>query len=612
MTTVIRSLNIPLINGLAALTFIVLTLVILIYGQPIIMPVALAILFAFILTPVLKSLERLGLNRISAVCALVAFGTLCIACLLTLACIQANDLIANLPSYWDKADSYVRHFAGNNSFVMTMWNQVQGVVKPQLAAGEMATKGPSLAVVSSPELGWLSSVPGILIALLAPLANLAAVIVLTIFMLIFREDIRNRFVGALGETQLLNTTRVMNDTSERLSNYLLGLFSVNFGFSVVLAVGLFFLGVPYALVWGVISFFFRFVPYLGSTLSMTLPLVTSVLSQQSWFAAIGVIVLYGTLEFITGNFIEPNLFGNSVGMNPVALLVALMFWAWAWGPIGMAMAIPLTLIIVTLGRHLPCFGALDKLAGNSDPLPHHVLMYQRLLSHDVDEPRKIIEKEMESTTFYHATENSLMRALYLAKGELRAKRITSKDFREMEEHAQELVTQLIAEQAAKRPRDKTVPKDAESINDHKLRGVVVVSDDIAARLGAEIAITATNTVHWEIVTEHEYARLHHCLSVAPDVVLVAGAPPNGLTSLHRICRRVRRMGYTGKMIVGYWRGRPLSRPNKKMLASVGADFFSHRIWTVSRLLAHLDEIQTEEHFDPMAKVETAHDDLVKL
>jgi predicted PurR-regulated permease PerM len=613
-----RSLNAPLLNGLAALTFVVLTLVILIVGQPIIMPVALAILFTFILTPVVRLLERMKLGRIAAVCTLVAIGSLCVASLLTLAAIQTNDLVANLPTYWDKADAYARHFAGDNAFLTKLWDQVQQFVKPQLNAGEIAARNPGASAESVPGLGWLSSIPGVLISLLAPLANLVAIIVLTIFMLIFREDIRNRFIGALGETQLLNTTRVMNDTSERLSNYLLGLFSVNFGFSVVLATGLFLLGVPYALVWGVVSFFFRFVPYLGSTLSMTLPLVTSILSQHSWFAAIGVVVLYGALEFTTGNFIEPNLFGNSVGMNPVALLIALMFWAWAWGPIGMAMAIPLTLIIVTLGRHLPCFGALATLAGNSDPLPEHVLMYQRLLSHDPDEPKKIIKKEIENSSFYHATENTLMRALHLAKAELRAKRITDKDYREMEEQSQELVDELVAEKMEKKPKhthesEHDELNDAESINSRqKLRAIAVVSDDIAAQLGAKVAITATHMIEWEFITEREYLRLHNCMSVPPEIVLVAGAPPNGLTNLFGICRRIRRLGYSGKIIVGYWRRRPLSRQTKRMFTASGADFFSHRIWTVSRLLAHLDEIQDDEHAVKDTKVLAGQDDLVKL
>lgn len=204
-----RSLNVPLINGLAGLAFVVLTLVILIVGQPIIMPVALAILFAFILTPVVRGLESLHLSRIAAVCVLVAFGTVCLASLVIMAGVQANDLVGNLPTYWDKTDSFVRHFAGENAFLMKMWDPVQQLVKPQLYAGEIAAKEPGAASMNFPGLGsWLSSISGVLVSLLAPLANLVAIIVLTIFMLIFREDIRNRFIGALGETRLLNTTRV--------------------------------------------------------------------------------------------------------------------------------------------------------------------------------------------------------------------------------------------------------------------------------------------------------------------------------------------------------------------------------------------------------------------
>ncbi len=297
----VKTLNYNLINGLCLFAFIVLALTVVILGKPVLMPVALAVLFTFILTPVVGVLERLGIGRVASVCVLVASVGCVLAALVAMAFVQANELIGNLPTYWEKTQTYVDSYVENRKLLSKFWEQIQVAIEPQATApASTVDDTPAPLLMGSTGSSWLTSIPSMLGSLFAPLANSAAVIVLTIFMLIFREDIRNRFIGALGESRLLNTTRVMNDTSERLSNYLFGLFAVNFGFSVVLALGLFLLGVPYALVWGVVSFFFRFIPYLGSTLSMLLPLATSLIAQQSLLAAAGVVGLYVALEFTTG------------------------------------------------------------------------------------------------------------------------------------------------------------------------------------------------------------------------------------------------------------------------------------------------------------------------
>ncbi len=586
-----KPFNFDLFNGLALLALIFLGLATVIVGRPVLMPVGLAVLLTFILTPVVSALERLGIGRVTAVCTLGAIGICCLVALLSIAFTQANELVSNLPTYWEQTQTYVDSYVREKSFLSKLWQQVQTSIEPKVdLANQQSSDQPSI-LASGGSVSWLSSIPTMLGSLFAPLANTAAVVVLTIFMLIQREDIRNRFIGALGETRLINATRVMNDTSERLSSYLFGLCAVNFGFSVVLTIGLYFIGVPYALVWGIVSFFFRFIPYLGSTLSMLLPLLTSVVTQQSWVSAVCVIGLYVALEFTTGNFIEPNLFGNSVGMNPVALLIALMFWAWAWGTIGLVMAVPLTLIIVTLGKHLPCFESLEKLAGNSDPMPPHVIMYQRLISKDMEECHRILKREAKRKSLSHAIENTVMRTLELARAELRAERISPKDASELELNAKRLVADEIREDSTE---EELVDK-VEATEQQRGRGVAIALGPVSSTIGMLVAANCERSLDWTVVEVIDSTALTGAVRMEPEVILLAGAPPLGILPLLKLCKRLRRLGYSGKIVVGYWRRRPLTRQIKKLVRESGADYVSHRIWTVSRLLLHLDAIGDEPH-----------------
>src|SRR5690606_20027284 len=182
---------------------------------------------------------------------------------------------------------------------------------------------------------WLGMLPLVALPVLEPLGAATVALVLAVFMTVHRDDLRNRLLALLGRARLSQTTQLLSDSSYRLSRYLLGLVAVNFGFAAAFSLGLFVIGVPYAAVWGCVAFFFRFIPWVGTALSMLLPLAVSIATQHGWWPPLAVAALYGCLEFTTGNFIDPWLFGSSVGMNVVAVLVAIVVWTCAWGLVGL-------------------------------------------------------------------------------------------------------------------------------------------------------------------------------------------------------------------------------------------------------------------------------------
>ena len=203
---------------------------------------------------------------------------------------------------------------------------------------------------------------------LEPIALAGLVLVLVLFMLINREDLRDRLISLVGVGQLAGTTRALEEAGERLSRYLLLQLIINTGFGVAVAIGLWLIGLPYAPLWGFFAALLRYIPYLGPWLAALLPLALSVLISRDWSVALMVVALFGALELVTNMLIEPLAYGRGIGVSQAALLVAVAFWTWLWGPVGLVLASPLTVCLVVLGRYVPSLKFLDTLLGDRPTL----------------------------------------------------------------------------------------------------------------------------------------------------------------------------------------------------------------------------------------------------
>ena len=234
---------------------------------------------------------------------------------------------------------------------------------------------------------------------LGPLATFGIVLIFSIFLMIKHDDLRNRLFRLVGLDQLNVMTQALDDATRRVSRYLLMQFVVNACFGVLCGIGLYFIGVPYAALWGAVAGMLRIVPYVGALVSALLPLTLSLAVFDSWTPPLFVFLLFASLELITGNFIEPWLYGAHTGISALALLVSTVFWTALWGPAGLILSTPLTVCVVVLGRYVPQFSFLHVILGDEAVLNAEARIYQRLLAMDDQEARSVAE--------LYLTENSL-------------------------------------------------------------------------------------------------------------------------------------------------------------------------------------------------------------
>jgi len=239
------------------------------------------------------------------------------------------------------------------------------------------------------------------------------VLVVLVFVLLEHEALRDRFIRVMGGTNIRLTTAALNDAGERLSRFFVSQFAVNLGVGVTIGFGLALLGVPQAFLWGALATLLRFVPYIGVWLAALMATALAVAVDPGWSLAISTLVLFVGVELITGQVIEPNLYGHTTGLSPLSVVVAAIFWSAIWGPIGLVLSTPLTLCLLVIGRHIRALNFLDLLLGESQALTLAQRFYQRALSGDPDEILALARGFLKRNSFAAYCDLVLMPALHL-------------------------------------------------------------------------------------------------------------------------------------------------------------------------------------------------------
>lgn len=381
---------------------VLMTLGLLSVAREVLIPVALSVLLAFILSPLVIWLERWRVGRIPAVLIASFFAFALIGLCAWALVSQVHSLAVELPSHRQEIQAKINSLSASEDSTLSRLTRMFDEVTEEIVKDADSNKADDSAIgglVSAPipvvvkdqNNPLLSGATDILVPIVQPLAQAALVIVLVMFLLIQREDVRYRVISLMGDAALTGTTRLMRDTAERVSKYLLNLLLVNAGFGLWFAIGLQFLGVPYAALWGFLTLVFRFIPFLGSPASVLFPLLISIATSTGWSQPIYVAVFFAISELFTGNVIEPIVFGKTTGLTPIALLVAALFWAWIWGPIGLLLSTPLTVCLVVLGQHLPHLRSLKVLLAEQPTLDARLQFFQRLLSGDAEEGKRVFD-----------------------------------------------------------------------------------------------------------------------------------------------------------------------------------------------------------------------------
>jgi predicted PurR-regulated permease PerM len=421
-------------NGtLIHLATLILAVVALYFGKPVLMPLALATLFAFLLSPVVNALARIGLKQPMAVLLVVVLMFSILGATIWGFGRQLGSLAYELPNYRQNIAEKIADLrsAGSGSALQRIrqtWRELKGELRkpaaPNHAAATTADGGTN-APAAEPEpvpvvvKGQSQTTAWEIPTALGPLAEILAtgflVFVLVVFMLLRRRELRNRLVLLFGFRRLPTTTRALDEAAERISRYLLMQSLVNSTYGLAVGVSLYFIGLPYALMWGLAAAVLRFIPYVGTWIGAAMPICVSLAVFPGWLHALLVLGVIAVLEIINNSFLEPLLYGQSAGVSEVALLVAIAFWTWIWGPIGLVLATPLTVCLVVLGKYVPGLSLITLLLGDEAVMEPPVEFYQRLLAMDDVEAGEIVQKFGKDHELIEIYDQLLLPALVRAK-----------------------------------------------------------------------------------------------------------------------------------------------------------------------------------------------------
>ncbi len=516
-----------------------------IFARPVLMPLAFGIVFAFAIAPVVKKLEQWRVPTVVAVSVVVGgIGLVAVGVALQVGQ-QFATLLHELPTYTGTLKNKISSLGltQNSTFdgLWKMYDEVSSAIQQQTGTG--GSEQETVFVREAASNGWALE---LLKTVLQPAGILVFVSVLIIFLLIGRVDVRDRALAVAGTARIAGSTRVLGEVGSRLGTYLFWLCVTNFTFALVMGILLSLLGIPYALTWATLTGLLRFVPFVGSPLSMLFPFLMAVVSQPGWFAPIAVAVVFGTLEFISNNFIEPWLIGRRIGLNTVGVILAILFWSWAWGATGLVLALPLTLTCVVFAKHIPGMIWLNTLLGIDPPLSDRDTLYQRLVTGDTAGAAKLLRTGDTAMEWAESMDNALAPALVLARNDHLAGSIDETEFSTAMETAGK-----VAEESQSSAAQEPVPQLR---GDRKLVNVLAPADPADAGIPR---IVVPFLAPWcDAVAAPE--------DQAPDAAVTAAflhvvciLPRQSFDECFELCEQIHEQDPGGRIILLYWK--PISR-----------------------------------------------------
>jgi predicted PurR-regulated permease PerM len=575
------------------------------FGKDIFLPLALAILLTFALAPVVSWLRRFRLPRPAAVIAVVIAAFAAITLFGAVVATQLGVLAQNLPLYQSNIEAKVRVIKDAN-VGESIINRVSGLLErlgteirrsdqPPVGANPDGTDEerdvaplPVEVVEAEPEpFQVLQTIIG---PLIEPLATGGIIIVVVIFMLIKREDLRDRFIRLVGANDLHRTTEALQDAGRRVGRYLLMQLIVNVTYAIPIGIGLWIIGVPNALLWGLLALVLRFVPYIGPIIAAIFPLVLALAVDPGWTMVLWAIGLFVVVELISNNVVEPWLYGSRTGLSPQAVIVAAIFWTWLWGPLGLLLSTPLTVCLVVLGRHVPQFEFLDVLFGSEPVLEPHEALYQRLLAGDPDEATDRAEEFLEDNDLVTFYETVAIPALSLGEMD-RARGVMDGDRRQrVAEGAMTLVDNLAeyAEEETAEEDDEDAGEEAEE-NGNATELPDGTGKTVLCIGGRSELDEASAAMLAQVLTAHgAAARLIKAQALAAgnigqfdfeDLHSVVIGYLNGDSVVHAryMVRRIKRARKALRVGVAFWLPAEYAFSDAKLSASINCDFVAHKM-----------------------------------
>ncbi|QEL16475.1 AI-2E family transporter [Limnoglobus roseus] len=528
---------------------------ILYWARSIIIPIAMALFFSYVLAPVVKFLSRRGVGHALSVVLTVAVATSLFLGTSFVITRQVTSLTSSLTKNTDQLKAKIAKaryaIAGDNAFLQGTFDDIERTIM----GGVREARTPSdetTVVVGASRPRWMSSLDLVIGPITEAFGMAAFSFILVIFILLAQADLKDRLLRLVGDGAVSNTTRALDDATTRLSQYLLAQLMLNISFGLVIAFSVWCLGLQYALLWGFIAALLRYVPYLGTWIGVVLPVAFSfaTTSDDELWQPIAVLVVYAVLELLCGNVIEPFLYGSKLGVSEVAQLISAAFWSFLWGPIGLILSGPISTCLVVLGRHSTRFRFLEILLGTEPPLPPEVALFQRLMSGDADDALRVIEKNTTEAPL-EVFDTLIYPALVQAKAAMHSGEFTPEQLQTVIATTREVITDTIANQ----DQPGTDPTDpADPIGRNRL--LIIPARDTADQLALDTLAGLLEFKKWKIDTlsvDTLAAELVERVNeFKPDVVCIGSLPPSGLVQVRYLCKRLRQHNKDVRILVGRW------------------------------------------------------------
>src|SRR6478609_6680699 len=573
ITTLTSAAALTGIWGLLLLAFVITALY---FGRTVLVPIALATLITFLLSRLVTRLER-WIGRIAAVLVTVIAMFSIFAGASWVIGRQVIDLADKIPDYQANIVAKIRSLRLPAGGPLARFSSSVHVLQKELIApspapsterapDDSSTRTPPH--VASPIPVKISerrsTIPQLmqetLCAILSPLGTAALVLLLVIFMLLKREDLRGRLIRLVGQGRISTTTRAMEDAGRRVSRYLSTQCLVNTCYGICVALGLQFIGVPNAALWGVLAGVLRFIPYVGPWVGALLPVLLSFAISSSWFTPLKAIALFIVLEAIASNFIEPWLYGANTGVSPIALIISAVFWTWLWGPVGLVLSTPMTVCLAVIGRHVPRLEFLGILLSEDQALASHEEFYHRLLSFSTDSAEEFAIKYLETKSLTALYDKVLIPAIAAVEIDAHSGSVTSEQRTSASQRIHEIIDDFNGWQASRNDKDEQESDDLTGVTPPiGSRVLCLPASAFRDELAGEMLAQLLRSKGFE--AENLPARLKHeelidrTVEVQPECICVSVLPPTSIAQARHIASAIRERLKNVTILVGVWSAR---------------------------------------------------------
>ncbi len=556
----VRSSNSPASSKSSVFIAIAVTIAMLYFGRLIFIPLALALVISFLLSPIVDLLERIHLGRVPSVMVVLALCFVLAAGVGWEITGQILDITGHLGDYKENLEQTIHSLHPPSTInqatatVRELNNELEaapGKVSNASPEGKARASKPVAVQVTAPPTNLLQDVRALLGPLAGPLETAGIVIIFTAFMLMKREDLRNRLIRLGGQGQLTVVTQALDDASHRLSRYLLLQFVVNAAYGSLFGLAVYLVGVPHALLWGALAALLRLVPYIGTPIATVFPVAMALAVFPGWKHAALIIGVFLILEVVVGNFIEPWLYGSHTGISSIAILVAAVFWSVLWGPVGLILSTPLTVCLMLVGRYVPHLSFLEVLLGDEPVLSPPQLFYQRLLAMDSDEAREVAETEMRDKSLENLYETVLIPALGLAEEDRHTGSVSDRTIEFVYQSTREIIDDLGERPVSEDDQGETIALRQDSAVEILCVPARDEADELVGMMFSQLLAQAGYSAsHLAIGTVEDMLRQTGASGCA--IVCISALPPAAVGQARSLCKRLRARFPDLSVVIGLW------------------------------------------------------------